>query len=98
LWHQQHIAVRPPAHGASEPAFTLLELLVVTAVVAVLAALLLPAMSSAQSKARQSKCTNNVRQLGTALQEFATEYRVFPPAFMLAEARANQGAAIGRKI
>jgi len=66
-----------------------LELLIVIAIIAVLAALLLSAWSSAQNKARQAKCTNNVYQLGTALQEFATEYRVFPPAFIPAEARAN---------
>jgi prepilin-type processing-associated H-X9-DG protein/prepilin-type N-terminal cleavage/methylation domain-containing protein len=67
--------------------FTLSELTVVAAVIGVLAALLLPAVNRAKAKAKQARCANNVRQLGNALQQFETDYQVFPPANTPANAR-----------
>ncbi len=59
-------------------AFTLTELLVVIGVIGILASLILSALASAKSKARQSYCAHNVGQLGLALQEFVTDYHVYP--------------------
>src|SRR5882672_5548182 len=59
--------------------FTMIELLVVVAVIGTLIALLLPAIQSSREMARRVQCTNKVLQLGIALGNYVSAHQVLPP-------------------
>src|SRR4051812_20626313 len=63
-------------------AFTLVEMLVVIAVIGLLVALLLPAVQSARESARRAQCSNNLRQIGIAMLNFHDSKQHFPAAYV----------------
>jgi prepilin-type N-terminal cleavage/methylation domain-containing protein len=71
---------RPLRRLGSAPAFSLVELLVVIAVIGILASMLLPALAGAKESARRTNCKNNMRQFVLALHMYADDHQQFLPA------------------
>src|SRR5262245_35136569 len=74
----------PKLHAHRRQAFTILELLVVVAIIGLLIALLLPALMAARESARCMQCKNNLREIGVAIQQHHDAHKKFPAAWQAA--------------
>ena len=72
-----------PVRRAPRGGFTLIELLVVVAIIAILAAMLMPALGRAKENARRSYCINNLRQIGLGIELYREDYDGRPPLYLV---------------
>jgi len=81
--HASDVQIRTPRHHRSprRGGFTIVELLVVIAIIGILIGLLLPAVQAAREAARRLQCSNNLRQLGIALNNYHNTNNTFPAGF-----------------
>jgi prepilin-type N-terminal cleavage/methylation domain-containing protein len=85
----------PVDHGKSKIAFTLIELLVVIAIIAILAALLLPALARAKERGNRAVCVSNLHQQGIALQLYTGDNRNLLPDLRYPPYTTTPGTSVG---
>ena len=77
--------------GVKHSSFTLIELLVVIAIIAILAAILLPALNSARERGRTASCINNAKQLAMGVNSYADAYENYPLSWANCPGETNWG-------
>ncbi|WP_010583309.1 DUF1559 domain-containing protein [Schlesneria paludicola] len=83
-----------PKPATTRLGFTLIELLVVIAIIAMLAALLLPAVQQAREAGRRAQCLNNLKQIVLAMHNYESAFRVFPPGYIQPNNGGSQSATL----